>query len=236
MEKAYKNELAEKAMKTVDIIIANTIKRFNNMVDQEEIRSYALKGLAEAINRFDPKRNVSIGAYATSRIKGAIYDGLISNTMLPRKVARQVVFYNKCDDMMSFKARMPAPSDKTEATHRMASNLREITMAYVTTAACTDKDTEAIEDNRPELNAEECLLRKEYTQKIVSAIEQLPEKQKMLVINFFYKDMSLSEIARELGHTPSWASRSLNSAMVKLRRIFQHHRYRESKNHHSTVP
>ncbi len=216
MQQSGKDQLAREALPTVETIVVNLSRRFGNRVDRDELRSFAFTGLAEAINRYDPSMNASIGAFAAPRIRGAIYDGLCANTHLPRRLARQVAFFRRADDMMLYEAKRPRPGNRSESVHRLADRLKELADAYVTVAMTGDDLPDSqIEDTGERLQLER------YKARLQQAMETLSETQKTVVHLFFHEDQNLSRIAESLGHTPSWTSRCLASALRKLRRSFQ---------------
>src|SRR5689334_23785215 len=55
-------------------------------VEEADLISYGLIGLINAIERFDPDREIKFETYAISRIKGAIIDELRSLDWVPRSV------------------------------------------------------------------------------------------------------------------------------------------------------
>src|SRR4051812_37984363 len=55
-------------------------------VNRDEINSLGMMGLFDALNRFDPNRDLKFDTYASFRIKGAILDGLRKVDWLPRSV------------------------------------------------------------------------------------------------------------------------------------------------------
>ena len=55
-------------------------------VDEADLASYGIIGLIDAIERFEPLRNIKFETYAIPRIKGAIIDELRSIDWVPRSV------------------------------------------------------------------------------------------------------------------------------------------------------
>ena len=55
-------------------------------VEEGDLVSYGLLGLMNAIERYDPSRDIKFETYAISRIKGAIIDELRSMDWVPRSV------------------------------------------------------------------------------------------------------------------------------------------------------
>ena len=193
--------------------------RFSGLVEPEDIRSYAMEGLADAIDRFDESRGVPFGGYAAPRIRGAVYDGLAQASWLPRRLARKIAFYRHADEMLSHAAESPPPRDTLEATHRLADRLGEMAAAYVTTYDAGASAQAAMSE--PQLDAESLPARKRYSEQLRAVIGTLPQSQQTLIELYFYQDCKLAEIAERLGHHRSWASRVLASALGKLKTAFE---------------
>ena len=63
-------------MQLLERIAASMTIRFGGATEPDELRSFALVGLANAIDKYDESRGVPFSAYASQRIRGAVYDGL----------------------------------------------------------------------------------------------------------------------------------------------------------------
>jgi RNA polymerase sigma factor for flagellar operon FliA len=216
MDQAQRDALAREHLQLLERIVAAMTVRFGGAAEPEDLRSFAMVGLALAIERFDESRGVPFAAYASRRIRGAIYDGLAEASYFPRRMLRQIAFYQRADEMLQCSADDPPPRDTVETAHRLADRLGELTAAYVTTYAADDTGVEA---SSP-AEAEDLLERKQYRARLQACIATLPESQQTLLRLYFFEDQQLSDIAERLGHHRSWAGRALNAALTRLRRSF----------------
>jgi RNA polymerase sigma factor for flagellar operon FliA len=216
MDQAQRDALAREHMQLLERIVASMTIRFGGVTEPDELRSFAMVGLASAIERYDESRGVPFGAYASRRIRGAVYDGLAQASWFPRRLMRQIAFYRRADEMMHYAAETPAARDTVETAHHLADRLQELATAYVTTYAAGGLGEQA--SSQPE--AEELVERKQYADRLQDHLETLPEAQQTLIRLYFYEDLPLSEIATRLGYHKSWASRALGAALGKLRRKF----------------
>lgn len=218
MEMSARNKLLESSMDNVNRIVHAMVRRMGPKIDKEEIRSFALMGLAIAIDRYDSNMGIPFDAYASPRIKGAIYDGISQNGHLPRRLFRQVAFYRKMDEMMSHESDIAPPADKVETAHRLADRLKDLATAYVTTSASLDEVQ--VTSGPPPMDSETLVDKKQYYARVNACIGTLPDKQQMLVRMYFYEDKNLREIAELMGHTKSWATKVLQAALRALRNNF----------------
>lgn len=199
-------------------IVQYMARRIGNNVDIDELRSYAMDGLAQAINKYDPSLGVPIAGFAAKRIRGAIFDGLARNRMLPRRLIRQITFIRQSEEMMKYEQTNPPPQDKVETVHRLANRLKDLACAYVTTSTAATE--EQIESDAV-TNSEFIIDRKKYYEKIKVSIETLPEQQQTLIRQFYFDEKNLKQIAEELGKSKSWASRNLQIALRNMREHFE---------------
>lgn len=212
-----KERLAQEAMPMVDRIVRRMLSRFNNFAEKDDIYSYALTGLADAMNKFDPKQGVPFSAYAIPRIKGAVYDGLAQNSLLPRRLIKQIVLFQKMADWHQTHPNI-RQLNKMEAIRQLADGLQELAGAYVT--MCANEDDLPPSTNQQTVSPETWLDRKTYYNKIKQHIGSLPQKQQQILIMHFFKDMNLSDIAKHFGHSKSWATRGLRGALKALKKKF----------------
>lgn len=216
MDQAARNNLARDAMPLLERVVAGERKKFGSNVDWEDLRSFAMEGLARAVDKYDPSRSGSFKAYARTRMIGAIYDGLSTQDWLPRRLRRKITFYRQAEDLIVHQSADPPPNDAIEAVHRLANTLKELATAYVTSYAADQAEEPAFVP--PE--AECALERKRFAKRAKLHITTLPPKQKKIITKYFFEDVSLPEIASDMGISTSWASRILRAALAKLRESF----------------
>ncbi|MFO8073225.1 MAG: sigma-70 family RNA polymerase sigma factor [Polyangia bacterium] len=219
MERADRDKLTVEHIDLADKIAAGMIRRFGAVIDPEEIRSMAMEGLVQAVDRYDHSRGSSFGAYATARIRGAIYDGMVDASWFPRRMIRKIAYYRRADEMMSQASKAPPPLDTVETAHRLAGNLRELAAAYVTTWAA-EQETSREEEVEEEEDAELWLSRQEYRERVLQEVGTLPDKQRQVVELYFWKDLDMPEIARLIDRHKSSVHRILNDGLRRLRKRF----------------
>ncbi len=218
MESHERDLLVRDNLRYVERIIAVERRKLGTgiNVEKEDIRSFALEGLASAIDRYDPARNVPFMAYAAPRIRGAIYDGLCQSNLFPRRLLRKIVYYRKTETMLRSYVDTPPPGDKVEAVHRLADTLKELATAYVTTYAA---ETE-VEPELPPVNADTNLERRRFRTELKVSVAALPKKQHHVVHAYFFDDLTLAQIAESMNISKSWASKLLKSGLATLRKSF----------------
>ncbi len=70
-------------------IVSRMASRFPPEVDPEEVYQAGMIGLLDAVDKFDPSRDIQFQTYAEYRIKGSILDELRALDWVPRVFVRQ---------------------------------------------------------------------------------------------------------------------------------------------------
>src|SRR5690625_2290004 len=83
------NELIRHYMYIVNFHVERIASYIPRTFDKNDLISLGLMGLYDALNKFDPERNLKFDTYATIRIRGAIIDGLRKEDWLPRALRDQ---------------------------------------------------------------------------------------------------------------------------------------------------
>ena len=199
-------------------------------VEFDDLVGFGVFGLLDAIDKFDPDKNVKFKTYAVTRIRGAIFDELRSIDWVPRSVrqkAREVE-----DAIGSLEARL----GRTATDQEVAGALGVSEEDYLKTLqkiSCTsmlsinevwysgdDNDRVSIGDSiesPASLNPEVIAERDEIRRVIVEAINELPEKEKKILVLYYFEDLTLKEIGQVLDVTESRVSQLHTKAIMRLR-------------------
>jgi RNA polymerase sigma factor FliA len=211
-----RERLAKEHLVLVERIVYAMRRRFGPAADVDEMRSFALYGLASAIDNYDEARGVAFSTYAGIRIRGAVYDGLVDASWFPRRLLRQIAFYRKADEALAAASDDPPPVDAVETAHRLADRLKELATAYVTSTAAPSEDERL--STHPEVEGE--IDQRRYSFAVHACLGMLTTTQQSLLRRYYFDEQPLQEIAADLGYTKSWASRALRSALGDLRKSF----------------
>lgn len=199
-------------------------------VDSEDLVSYGLFGLMEAIERFLPERGVRFETYAISRIRGAMLDGLRSLDWVPTSVRQKAKEIERAYSEVEAKLGRAA-SDEEIANHMGISLERFHVRLQQTAGTCLvsldeimgDEDTSSshryapclADDSlpRPDVQAEI----EEIKRILAEAIDALPEKERLVVALFYYEGLTAKEIAKVMKLSQSRISQLHGKAILRLR-------------------
>lgn len=203
-------------------------------VEQADLVSYGMFGLIDAIDKFEPERGFKFETYAISRIKGAMLDELRSIDWVPRSVrskARQIErAYSKLEALHH---RPPSDDELAEELEWTTSQLQTaLTQISQVGLAALDEilsvggekgetvtlgDTIADTSMHGPMGAFEV---RETRQLLGSAVNDLPEREKIVLTLYYYENLTLNEIGQVLGVTESRVCQIHTKAVIHLRSRF----------------
>ena len=199
-------------------------------VDEGDLASYGLLGLINAIERYDPSRDIKFETYAIVRIKGAIIDELRALDWVPRSVRSRAREIERA--IAELESRLGrAPSDEEIAAKigisvdELAESLTDISRSSIAAldelwSVSGEGDQvsllDTIEDTsgaRPADALDETDLR----ETLADAIARLPEREKLVITLYYYEELTLREIGEVLGVTESRISQLHTKAVLRLK-------------------
>ena len=199
-------------------------------VEFDDLVGFGVFGLFDAIEKFDPGKHVKFKTYAVTRIRGAILDELRSIDWVPRSVrqkAREVE-----ETMRELEAGLGRSATDEEIAREMdlpVGEFRQLMLRISGTSVLSlndvwysgeDNDKIAIAESiesPSSLNPDTIVEKDEIKRVIVDAIQELPEKEKKVLVLYYYEDLTLKEIGEVLEVTESRISQLHTKAIMRLR-------------------
>ncbi|MDR1315592.1 MAG: RNA polymerase sigma factor WhiG [Spirochaetales bacterium] len=199
-------------------------------VEFDDLVGFGVFGLFDAINKFDPDKHVKFKTYAVTRIRGAIFDELRSIDWVPRSVrqkSREVE-----DTMRHLESSLGRAATDEELANAMGVSIKELgkTLLKISTTSMMslsdmwssgeDNDKISIGDSIESprsMNPEAIVEKEEIKQVIIRTIDELPEKEKKVLVLYYYEDLTLKEIGKVLEVTESRVSQLHTKAIIRLR-------------------
>lgn len=204
--------------------IAGKIKKtLPKEIEYDDLLSYGMLGLFEAADRFDPKRGANFTTFAYYRIRGAIYDGLRGMGWVNRREyqrfrfeQRANAFLQNMEEQVQARPAGIKPSDD-EQVEEMASVVEGLVTIFVT--ALDAMDGFEIADDAP--SAQDSFEVAQARQFVSEALERMAGQERDLLRLYYYQELSLEEVGKELGLSKSWTSRLHTRAIQKLGRLLR---------------
>lgn len=223
---SLKEDIVKRFLPLVRYVASRMSVKFPPGLDFEDILSFGVLGLLDAIDRFEPGRGFVFQTFAVPRIRGAILDELRRFDWISRSGREKLQKFEKTlEDITKEKgsaddAALMKAMDMDEKSYR---DLLEIaSRSYVVSLddvlALEDGDMqreETIEDDAP--SALDILEQNEETAQVAEALKRLPERERILLSLYYYEGLTLKEIGQVLGVTESRVSQLHGRALSLLR-------------------
>jgi RNA polymerase sigma factor for flagellar operon FliA len=200
-------------------------------IEQADLVSYGIFGLIDAIEKFDLERAIKFETYAISRIRGAIIDELRAIDWIPRSVRYKAREVEKA--YAALEAKLHRTPTEPEVAGEMGISVEDLhqifsRVSFVNVVALDellnvggDKgDKLSLVDTLEDTKAEDpvAAFESEETKYLLAkAINQLPEREKIVVTLYYYEGLTLAEIGQVLGVTESRICQMHTKAVLQLR-------------------
>ena len=199
-------------------------------VEFDDLVGFGVFGLFDAIEKFDPDKHVKFKTYAVTRIRGAIFDELRSIDWVPRSVrqkAREIE-----DTIHRLEASLGRSASDEEIAKELGMSMDDFQKVMLKVSGTSmlslndvwynndENDKISIVDSiesPSSMNPDTIVEKEEIKRVIVEAINELPDKEKKVLVLYYYEDLTLKEIGQVLEVTESRISQLHTKAIMRLR-------------------
>ena len=197
-----------------------------NAVDHEDLTSYGIFGLIDAIDKFDLMKGVKFETYASLRIRGAILDGLRALDWVPRALRQKS---KRVDEAYAaLESELMREPTNAELADRLGIDVSLVDeeikktslVALISLDDYLDGNHEVVfgdERDHMEENPERIFEHEELKQELARAVSNLTEQEQMVVNLYYFEELTLKEISKILDVSESRVSQVHSKAMLKLR-------------------
>jgi len=226
-----KEQIVEKYIPLVKYLASRVSFGKTKYLEYEDLVGYGIIGLLDAINRYDPSKGMKFSSYATLRIKGAMIDEIRKHRPISKGAMDKLVKYNEAIDRLQ-NTLMKEPTLE-EIASEMNLTIDEVSHIenYINYMSVTsleaiiysDDDLTIMEtlEDKDSISPEESLENKERIEILEKAIEQLKEKDKLVLNLYYYEKLTLKEIGEVLEVSESRVSQLHSRAIRNLRAIMK---------------
>jgi RNA polymerase sigma factor for flagellar operon FliA len=190
----------------------------------------------DAIEKFDSSRDNKFKTYAEFRIRGAILDELRAQDWVPRSVREKAKQLEKCYARIEQEKGSQATDEEVcramnltqEEFYELLNQVKSVSLlSYDDFASFSKNDKRVLhglEDPAQHLQTPYYEINTNYLKKLISdAIQDLPEKQRLVLSLYYFEDLNLKEIGKVLDVTESRVSQLHTQAVLRLRAKLKHH-------------
>lgn len=197
-------------------------------VEYEDLVSYGIFGLIDAIDKFDSMKEVKFETYASLRIRGAILDQIRKMDWIPRTIRQR---QKKIDAVMK---EIELTTGKAATDEQIAEKLGITDEEYtdwqsqmkivnvVSLNEYMEQGSEVPAEHNRRMSSqfespEENIEKEELKQMLAQALELLTEKERKVILLYYYEDLTLKEISHVLEVSESRVSQLHTRALQKMK-------------------
>lgn len=231
-DQKLRNYFIEKYAPLVKYVAGRVAINVPSSVEFFDLVSYGVLGLIDAIDKFDPKREIKFKTYAVTRIRGSIFDQLRAIDWLPRSVRQKAKEIERT--IADLEAKLGRQANDEEIAEALGIDVQEFHNLLLRVSGNSlvsmdenwymndgsDNAPMSIEDTlesadtyNPDVAAE----KEEIKKMIARTLMDLPEREKQVLILYYYEGLTLKEIGTILNVTESRVSQLHTKAIMILR-------------------
>lgn len=212
---------------TVRYIARRVHEKLPQHVDLEDLISAGMVGLIDAFSKFDHTKKVQFKSYAQFRIRGAILDSLRTLDWSPRELRRKGRAVEETIHTLTQRlGRSPSEHEIAAAMgttlveyQQLLGELRGLEIGSLNIERSEDSGDEELSyvPGSPEEDPLLRCLKGELRQHLADAIDELPERERMVLTLYYFEELTMKEIGLTLGVVESRVSQIHSSAVLRLR-------------------
>ncbi|MFK5925215.1 MAG: FliA/WhiG family RNA polymerase sigma factor [Desulfuromusa sp.] len=224
---AEREKMIESHLSLVDFLVDRMMTQVPAFVSRDDIRSAALMGLMDASNRFDPRRGVLFKTFAERRIRGAVFDEVRRMDWFSRTLREKQSRLAKVTDSLGKRlGRAPEDPELAEDLDMSLDDFRELQLQVsqlgtISLNESLDNDSgktfiDNLEDTK-QASVQERMEANELTGELAGYLEQLSEKERLVIALLYYEELSQKEISEVLELSEGRISQLHSQALGKLK-------------------
>ncbi len=205
-------------------VVNKLVANLPSKIELDDLISAGTVGLVRAAKAYDPAKDAEFGTYAYIRIRGAILDELRSRSFMPSGVYGRI---KKIQDMYQQMTHQNGSSpDDEELASRCGIDVQELykvmtqarSQQFLSIHGLSDEaaplDSLGVFDSREEPHSR--VEKEELRRRLADALMELPKRDRVVVVLYYERDLTMKEIAEVLDITESRVSQLHAAALFKL--------------------
>lgn len=198
--------------------------RLPESVDINDLMQAGMIGLLEASSNFDDSRGASFETYAGIRIRGAMLDEVRKQDWTPRSVYRKQREVSEA--MRAIELETGKAAEPKDVAQRLEISLDEYFEILRDASGCRLFSLDAAKDeygygyHEPKSETstpDQALSRDQQTEKIAAAVNNLPDRERLVLSLYYERELNLKEIGEVLGVSESRVCQIHSQAALRLR-------------------
>ncbi len=228
--KRYRDRLILEYMPLVKYVAGRLAVGLPASVQIEDLIGSGTLGLMGAVQRYDPGRDNKFSTFAIARIRGAMLDELRAMDWVPRSVRRKARQLENAHHRLEGNRGRPANDEELAKElsipmrdyFQLLEDVRGATLLSLNEhcAGGEEDSTSQIHDTVPDKNLIDpiAVLEVQKMRKVLDeSLDHLPERERLVLILYYYEEMTLKEIGAILGVSESRVSQIHTKSIARLR-------------------
>lgn len=223
-DRSAKDALILQYVELVKIVAGRLYVNYHAHVEYDDLVSYGIIGLIDAIEKFDPEKNVKFETYANFRIRGAVIDQLRSLDWIPRSMRQK---YRQMEEAMErLQGSHGSDIDEALLAEEMGMTRDELSkvlseFTVFTMVSLEEKIEEnsnfAVRSESTDMSPEGSFMEAETKRILREKVDSLPERERTVVDLYYYSELTYKEISQVMGISESRISQLHTKAMMRLK-------------------
>ena len=223
----YRDQLITEYLPYVKRIVHRLAVHLPSTVDVDDLMNVGVIGLIQAVDRYDPKRDNKFMTYAIFHIKGEVLSELRARDFLSRSNRRKIRELENAFTRLEQK--LGRVADDREVAQELGVDLEQVyrtkQMSSISFISLEELGVSSRDEKEKLLsylvnNDDDALSLtklKELKEAMARAIEQLPEKERLVISLYYLEELTMKETGKVLGITESRVSQIHSQAILHLR-------------------
>ncbi len=230
-----RQRLVEQYLRVVRYVAGRMAVGLPHYVEYNDLVSAGLLGLIQAIDNFDHQRGIKFETYAIPRIRGAILDELRSQDWFPRSLRRKAKQVEVA--YATLEVRLGRPATDEEIARELGIDvgeldglLSEVSLATIMSLDADpngeDEQQSGMGDYLPDPRSDDVergIAEQEMRELISHRLAELPEKEQLVLVLYYYEELTLKEIGEILDVTESRVCQIHTKAILRLKGKIDRH-------------
>ena len=226
-EKGEKGDLLTLYMPMVKRLAHHMMGRLPPSVEEDDIVQAGMMGLLDAISRYDEAQSAQFEAYAIQRIRGSMIDELRHSDWMPRSARQSMRKIEKAIGMLQHQlGRQPSEGEianamqiPLETYQSLLGDARGHQLMYFEDFGESDESDSFLDKQTANESSMPLpqLLDANLRACIIAGIENLPEREQLLMSLYYEQELNLREIAEVFGVSESRICQLHGQAIARLR-------------------
>ncbi|MFZ3230823.1 MAG: FliA/WhiG family RNA polymerase sigma factor [Pseudobdellovibrio sp.] len=229
IKRGQKEELIKEYAPLIKFVAQKIAVRLPPNIELDDLISAGSIGLMDAIDKWDPSRDNKFKTYAEFRIRGSILDELRAQDWVPRSVRDKSKALDRSVAKLEIElGRNPTDEEissnlnmSMDEFHDLVNQVRPVSLLSIDDQPTfSDSDKKSISnllEGSKSGNPFNQLNVKVIKDVVAKAIEELPERQRLVLSLYYFEDLNLKEIGQVLRVTESRVSQLHAQAVTRLR-------------------